>query len=150
MEFVLFQTIIFLIDDLIAIVNENPTNKILFIIAYSLLFIWLYLFIPAFFLSIRRLHDTGRSGLYVLLYFIPIGFNILLIFFCEESIPQSNIYGPSLKYFSSNQSPIIPIVDQRNILIQENIIDFQENIVSPGNVDYTPQVNYPYTKNNNV
>jgi hypothetical protein len=43
---------------------------------------------------------------------------------------SQNIYGPSLKYFSSNQSPIIPIVDQRNILIQGNVIDSQENIVS--------------------
>ena len=63
---------------------------------------------------------------------------------------SQNIYGPSLKYFSSNQSPIIPIVDQRNILIQGNVIDSQENIVSPGNFDYATQVNYPYTKNNNV
>ena len=86
----------------------------------------------------------------MLLYFVPIGFNILLIFFCEDSIPESIIYGPSPKYFSSNQFPIIPIVVQRNILIQGNVIDSQENIVSPGNVDYTTQVNYPYTKNNNV
>ena len=60
------------------------------------------------------------------------------------------VYGPSPKYFSSNQFPIIPIVVQRNILIQGNVIDSQENIVSPGNFDYATQVNYPYTKNNNV
>lgn len=49
--------------------------------------------------SVRRLHDTGHSGWYYLLTFIPIlGALFLLYFFVSDSAPEENRYGKSPKY----------------------------------------------------
>ncbi len=49
-------------------------------------------------LGIRRLHDTGRSGWWVLLGIIPIvGSIVLLVFFCLDSEPGENAYGANPK-----------------------------------------------------
>ena len=60
--------------------------------------IQLALIIPSLAVAVRRLHDTGRSGWNILLGLIPCaGFIILLIFYCQDSQPGSNIYGPNPK-----------------------------------------------------
>ncbi|MBR5623547.1 DUF805 domain-containing protein [bacterium] len=41
-------------------------------------------FISAISISVRRLHDCGNSGLWVLLYLIPIANIILLIYLCVK------------------------------------------------------------------
>lgn len=46
----------------------------------------------------RRLHDTGRSGWWILISLVPfVGGIILLVFTCLDSQPGPNIYGPSPK-----------------------------------------------------
>ncbi len=56
----------------------------------------LALFIPALAIAIRRLHDSGKSGWFFLLGLIPtIGGIILLVFYCLESQPGTNKYGPN-------------------------------------------------------
>jgi uncharacterized membrane protein YhaH (DUF805 family) len=58
----------------------------------------LAVFIPGLALAIRRLHDTGRTGWWMLLGLIPLfGWIILLIFFVTDSQPGSNPYGPNPK-----------------------------------------------------
>ena len=57
----------------------------------------LVIFVPSLSLIWRRLHDTGRSGLWFLLTFIPIGQIVLLVFFCLDSQPGENEYGPNPK-----------------------------------------------------
>lgn len=58
----------------------------------------LALLLPSLSVAIRRLHDTGRSGLWFLLVFIPVlGWIALLIFYTQDSRPQTNAYGPSPK-----------------------------------------------------
>lgn len=55
----------------------------------------LALFLPTLSVSIRRLHDTGRSGWWYLLIFIPIlGWIALLIFYLQEGDDAPNEYGP--------------------------------------------------------
>lgn len=45
-----------------------------------------------------RLHDTGRSGLWLLIAFIPVvGGLVLLVFFVLDSEPGTNAYGPNPK-----------------------------------------------------
>ena len=65
---------------------------------YPLLY-WLYslaVFLPALGVSIRRLHDTGRSGWWLLIGLIPlIGALILLIYMVSDSQEGTNQYGPS-------------------------------------------------------
>ena len=58
----------------------------------------LALLLPGLSLGVRRLHDTGKSGWFLLLGLIPIvGAIILLVFFCTDSQPGSNEYGPNPK-----------------------------------------------------
>jgi uncharacterized membrane protein YhaH (DUF805 family) len=55
-------------------------------------------FLPSLAVGVRRLHDTGRSGLWLLISFIPlIGLIVLLVFFCEDSKENENQYGPNPK-----------------------------------------------------
>ncbi|MGN6332718.1 MAG: DUF805 domain-containing protein [Motilibacteraceae bacterium] len=45
-------------------------------------------------LTIRRLHDIGRRGWWLLLGFAPFGGLVLLVFFCGRSQPDVNAFGP--------------------------------------------------------
>lgn len=54
--------------------------------------------LPSIALSVRRLHDTGRSGWWIFLGFIPlIGTIILIVFYAQDSQAGSNSYGPNPK-----------------------------------------------------
>lgn len=54
--------------------------------------------VPSLAVSIRRLHDIGRSAWWMLLAFIPvIGWLVLLYFGLKDSEPGSNAYGPNPK-----------------------------------------------------
>ncbi|MEO2279481.1 DUF805 domain-containing protein [Pseudoalteromonas pernae] len=58
----------------------------------------LALLIPSLAIGARRLHDTGRSGWWQLLYFLPlIGFIVLIIFFVQDSQDGDNDHGPNPK-----------------------------------------------------
>ena len=54
------------------------------------------LLIPDLAVTARRLHDTGRSGWFQLLRYVPIvGGILLLIWYCTDSEPGENQYGPN-------------------------------------------------------
>lgn len=54
--------------------------------------------IPGIAVAVRRLHDTGRSGWWLLIAFIPlIGALVLLYFMVQDSEMGPNQYGPSPK-----------------------------------------------------
>jgi uncharacterized membrane protein YhaH (DUF805 family) len=58
----------------------------------------LAIFLPSLAVSIRRLHDTGRSGWWLLISLVPIiGAIILIVFACMDSEPHENKYGPNPK-----------------------------------------------------
>ncbi len=58
----------------------------------------LAVFIPSIAVAMRRLHDTGRSGWWLLLALIPIlGFLVLLVFMLLDSESGDNQYGPNPK-----------------------------------------------------
>lgn len=60
------------------------------------------LMMPSLAVAIRRLHDTGRSGWWLLLGLIPlVGSLILLIFYVQDSQPGENAYGPNPKETAS-------------------------------------------------
>ncbi|NMF58125.1 DUF805 domain-containing protein [Pseudanabaena yagii] len=49
--------------------------------------------VPGIAAGIRRLHDTGRSGWWLLIGFIPfVGVIILIVFLASESQPEPNQY----------------------------------------------------------
>ena len=69
--------------------NVSPA----FTVAYM---VWMLgLLIPSLAVGVRRLHDTNRSGWYLLLTFIPlVGGIVLLVFLATQGAPDSNRYGP--------------------------------------------------------
>ena len=59
---------------------------------------WLAVLVPSIAVGVRRLHDTGRSGWWLLIGFIPlIGAIVLIVFFLFDSQPGTNAYGPNPK-----------------------------------------------------
>ena len=62
--------------------------------AISPLILALVFFIPTIAVATRRLHDTGRSGWWQLLWFIPIiGWIVLVVFLVQQTSPQNNQWG---------------------------------------------------------
>ncbi|MDF2678531.1 MAG: Inner rane protein [Bacillota bacterium] len=60
---------------------------------YSLL-----VFLPSLAVTVRRLHDTGKSGWWLLINIIPvIGFIVMIVFLVKDSDPGSNKFGPNPK-----------------------------------------------------
>jgi uncharacterized membrane protein YhaH (DUF805 family) len=154
-----FVTLIF-----VALFKDSFIILIPLILFFALL---IYCLIPGLAVMVRRLHDTGRSGLYYFIGFIPfVGEILLLIFLLEDSQPNTNMYGPSNKYVSDNINPILAqgnyLPPQGNIVVQGNVV-YPQNyaqgnvvpgqgniVVPPGNIDYTPQINNAYNQNTNV
>lgn len=93
--FLLFHIIIMAVLVLIAGDMDNPEEPSVGILANLYMLATL---IPAIALTIRRLHDTGRAGWWILLGFIPlIGGLIVLVFMVLDGQAESNKYGPSPK-----------------------------------------------------
>lgn len=54
--------------------------------------------VPSLAVGVRRLHDTGKSGWFLLFGLIPfVGGLILLVFMVMDSTPGPNQYGPNPK-----------------------------------------------------
>ena len=70
------------------------------IIGFLLMIYSIALIIPGLALVVRRLHDIGKSGWYMLLSLIPIiGGIIMLVFMVTDSQPGANQYGENPKGF---------------------------------------------------
>jgi uncharacterized membrane protein YhaH (DUF805 family) len=94
--FALFNMLIcFVLEILGIILRENALGKIIL----GLLFIYaLATLIPGLAVAIRRLHDTGKSGWWLLICIVPfVGPIILLVFYVLDSQPGANQYGPNPK-----------------------------------------------------
>ncbi|MCX4725450.1 DUF805 domain-containing protein [Streptomyces sp. NPDC090052] len=54
--------------------------------------------LPTLAVTVRRLHDTGRSGGWIFIGLVPlVGWIILLVFLASEGERQSNSHGPDPK-----------------------------------------------------
>lgn len=63
----------------------------------------LAILLPMLAVTVRRLHDTNRSGWFIFLSLIPIiGSFILFIFYVSSGTPGENKYGPDPKQVRSN------------------------------------------------
>lgn len=54
-------------------------------------------FLPQLSVSVRRLHDIGKSGWFYLVSLIPFGSFVLLYWFVQDSQPGQNMYGANPK-----------------------------------------------------
>lgn len=93
--FVLFNLIISIVlsvvDGLIGTISAQ-TGMGLLSGVYSLAVL-----IPGIAVSVRRLHDTSRSGWWLLLAFVPIAGIALIVFWAMDSTAGENQYGPNPK-----------------------------------------------------
>lgn len=56
------------------------------------------LFLPSLAVTVRRLHDTSRSGWWFFISILPlIGSIILLVFLASDTKPETNQWGPPAK-----------------------------------------------------
>ncbi|MGE8082111.1 DUF805 domain-containing protein [Peribacillus loiseleuriae] len=88
--FVLISGIISIVLSILeSVANLSPFLTALYSLAILL---------PSLAVGARRLHDTGRSGWWQLIAFIPlIGSIILLVFMCQGSQENDNQYGSKPK-----------------------------------------------------
>lgn len=87
--FVLFYVIAYVVA---AVIDQALGAPVLTLI------VALGLLVPSLAVSVRRLHDTDRSGWWLLLGLIPFGGIVVLVFECLDGQPGPNRYGPSPKY----------------------------------------------------
>jgi uncharacterized membrane protein YhaH (DUF805 family) len=87
--YALFAAIVYIVAAIIDAAIGSPVVG--YIVALALL-------LPSLAVTVRRLHDTGRSGWWILIGIIPlIGAIVLLVFEVQDSQPGTNNYGPSPK-----------------------------------------------------
>ena len=96
--FALFNTIIGTVLYLIGFALAAAENS-LSSVFFGLYFIYvLAALVPGWAVGARRLHDTGKSGWWWLIVFVPfIGAIVLLVFFATDGQPGDNQYGPNPK-----------------------------------------------------
>ena len=105
-EFWIF-TLINFVFMILAMIIDNVTGIILRPLPFGTFFIiyTLLVFLPGLALLVRRMHDVGKSGWFVLLSLIPLIGTVWLLALCiTEGNPGDNKYGPSPKAFSTIQS----------------------------------------------
>lgn len=86
--FVLFYAIVGLVIGAISTVSDVLGGVLNLVVSLGLL-------VPSIAVSIRRLHDTDRTGWWILLGLIPvIGTIILIVFYVQRGTDGDNRFGP--------------------------------------------------------
>ncbi len=89
--FVLVYVIIAIVLGIIQTILHFTTPILTSLLALALL-------LPNLGIAARRLHDTDRSGWWLLLWLIPlVGWIILIVWYCLPGTTGSNQYGPDPK-----------------------------------------------------
>lgn len=102
-EFWMFTLINFLIvmalqTLLFMVAGMNPESTLGVAISGILGLYGLGVFIPSLAVAVRRLHDTNRSGWWILISLVPIiGAIVLIVFYVQDSQPGTNQYGENPK-----------------------------------------------------
>jgi len=93
LAYFLFSLVFFVITFVVETFADDPFQLFRLTVGISVV-IALILALPTWAVCVRRLHDTGRSGWWMLFYFLPyIGTIVLLVMFCQKS-DDDNRYGP--------------------------------------------------------
>lgn len=109
-------------------------NIILEIIGIDILgaVVTLAIFIPNIALTARRLHDTGRSGWWQLLWLIPIiGWIIIIVFLAQQTTPTVNQFGSPAQSKVSGvaplaATPVTPVVNATDASVIQDAEEVSE------------------------
>jgi uncharacterized membrane protein YhaH (DUF805 family) len=92
----LFKIADFVTDVIVFGLNSDESGVQFASAIYTLLTL-----IPAIAVTVRRLHDSGKSGMWLFTLLIPpIGLLIILILTLQDSTNSENKYGPNPKFSS--------------------------------------------------
>ena len=98
--FCLFNLLIAFAISFVATLISSPSVGNLLGMFYSLVIL-----LPGLAVSARRLHDTGKSAWWLLVFLIPfVGLIIFVVLMVADSTPGVNKYGPNPK----ESSPSVP------------------------------------------
>jgi uncharacterized membrane protein YhaH (DUF805 family) len=111
-NFLIFIPLTF-IGLIIAVASARSDQFGYFALMFIPLFLYsLFIIIPSIAVTVRRLHDTNRSGWWYLINFVPwVGGIILFVFTVLDGTPGPNQYGPDPKAgerLSSAPPPVTP------------------------------------------
>lgn len=88
--FTLFNAIIAMVLSLLVYVSE--------FLYFLVVIYYVAVLLPSLAVTVRRLHDTGKSGWWILISLVPlVGSIILLVFVCTDSQAGDNQYGANPK-----------------------------------------------------
>ncbi|NPC92021.1 DUF805 domain-containing protein [Bacillus sp. WMMC1349] len=98
---VIVRIMLILICGVIGYLIEGTLNgfgggAIIGIVLIIYVYHWVML-VPHLAFGARRLHDSGHSGLLLLLLLAPIGIFVLIVFMCLDSEVKENKHGPNPK-----------------------------------------------------
>lgn len=89
-----FWALALTIVEILLLVVMDPLGDFGFWLLVGVLFASL---LPSVAVAVRRLHDTDRSGFWLLLWPIPVASLVLLYFLLQDTAPGDNRYGPNPK-----------------------------------------------------
>ena len=85
----------FVLANFIVVVILSALSRASFIFAVLNLAYGIALIVPSIAVGIRRLHDVGKSGWWLLISLVPlVGIIILIVFLATQGDPGANQYGP--------------------------------------------------------
>jgi uncharacterized membrane protein YhaH (DUF805 family) len=94
--FQLINTLILIV--IVAVGGVAARNTLVSPVHIIIILYLLAVLLPSLAVTVRRLHDTGRSGYWIFISFVPfVGGIILLVFTFIDSQPGANQYGPNPK-----------------------------------------------------
>ena len=94
-EYWYFCLFSFIVSTILSVLGQVTGNNIFNTIAGIF---GIAILLPSLGVAVRRLHDIGKSGWFVLINLIPvIGSIILIIWYVKDSEPGDNKYGPNPK-----------------------------------------------------
>lgn len=130
-EFFNFLIGVFLVQMFLFIIfsfgSSNPNEDEFFIICIPIIY-FIVTIGPIISVTIRRLHDIGYSGAYLLYVMIPLfGFCYLLYLCSIDSEMRVNEYGPSPKYVIpttnvNNYNPPVGVIAVTPVVVQPAVI----------------------------
>ncbi|KFG02549.1 membrane protein [Streptomyces scabiei] len=92
--FTLIASLIYLGLVVLGLVMDTEVPELVFVAA---------IFLPSLAVSVRRLHDIGRSGWWVLIGIVPcVGTIVTIIFMATEGQRDANQYGPDPKAYPAH------------------------------------------------
>jgi len=91
--FALLTSVVSILCQVITMVGRDPSAISLLLMIVAAV-VSLALVLPSLAVTVRRLHDTGRSGWFLLIAFIPlVGGILLLVWMCSRGTNGPNRFG---------------------------------------------------------